>query len=155
MSQLFRAACTGKSWQEGKEGSCPAAGGWSRCISFFSSPFSEGLFPFSASRLGLFSCTLAVPPLHGWLSPRGACQAAGRGAHSPPGAHRQQQGHRLIWMRKDHGIQPSSSSQPGCALQEGKITAQDSAGTSSSLEVSPALLPSQELPHLCYISSYS
>lgn len=47
MSQLFRAACTGKSWQDGKEGSCPAAGGWSRCTSFLSTPFSDASAIFS------------------------------------------------------------------------------------------------------------
>lgn len=40
------------------------------------------LLPFSAPRLGLFPCTLVVPPLHGWLSPTGARQAAGRGAQA-------------------------------------------------------------------------
>lgn len=141
MSHLFRAACTGKSWQDGKEESCPAAGGWSRCTSFISTPFSDTFAVFSP-QAGPFPCTLVVPPLHRWLSPRGARQTAGRGAQSLPGAHRQQQGDRLLLMSKgcqDHGIQTSSSSQPGCALQAGKVPARDSAGTSSCLEVSPTL----------------
>lgn len=140
----------------GREGPALLLGAEADAPASFPPPFLM-LLPFSAPRLSLFSCTLVVPPLHCWLSPTGA-QAAGRGAHSPPGAHRQQQGDRLILMRKgcqDHGIQPSSNSQAGCALQEGKVTAQGSAGTSSRLEVSPTLLSSQELPHLCYISSYS
>lgn len=81
-------------------------------------------------------------PCCAWLSPMGAHQAAGRGAPEPAWSTQAAAGNRLLLMRKgyqDHGIQPSSSSQPGCALQAGKVTAQDSAGTSSCLEVPPAL----------------
>lgn len=65
MSQLFRAACTGKSWQDRKEGSCPAAGGWSRCTSFIFISFSDAFAIFSPQAGPFFTqpCCASSPSL--------------------------------------------------------------------------------------------
>lgn len=125
MSRLFRAACTGKSWQEGKEGSCPAAGGWSRCISFISTPFSGAFAIFSPQAGPFFMHPCASSP--SLAEPNGSSSGCRERSPEPTWSTQAAAGRQTHFDQKRllRSWDPTIEQLP--AWQEGKVTAQDSA----------------------------